>query len=166
MWSQDGAPVPSARPARRLCTRTPAIQGRRTPRPGSESRLRAGTFSALRLAPRSHRHHHIKTPLKHGWNPSGAVPPGAPRPVERIGSRQMRFTSPRDELATKLALAARAASSKSTIPVLGQVRLGAEQGTIELAATDMELSLRVPLEASVEEGGAVVLPRLAADIVR
>src|SRR5262249_34696485 len=38
MWSQDGAPVPSARPARRLCTRTPAIPGRRTPRPGANPR--------------------------------------------------------------------------------------------------------------------------------
>ena len=36
----------------------------------------------------------------------------------------------------------------------------------ELAATDMELSLRVPLEATVEQPGAVVLPRLAGDIVR
>ena len=33
-------------------------------------------------------------------------------------------------------------------------------------ATDMELSLRVPVAATVEQPGAVVLPRLAGDIVR
>lgn len=78
----------------------------------------------------------------------------------------MRLTCSRDELATKLALAARAASTKSTIPVLGQVRLSAHEGIVEVAATDMELSLRIPLEATVAEGGAVVVPRLATDIVR
>lgn len=78
----------------------------------------------------------------------------------------MKLTSSRDELASKLALAVRAASSKSTIPVLGQVKLSAGDGGVELAATDMELSLRIPIEAQAEDAGAVVLPRLTADIVR
>jgi DNA polymerase III subunit beta len=78
----------------------------------------------------------------------------------------VRLTCSRDELAGKLALAGRAASSKSTIPILGHVLLRAEEGAVEVAATDMELSLRAPLEASVEDPGAVVLPRLAAEIVR
>jgi len=78
----------------------------------------------------------------------------------------MKLTSSRDELASKLALAVRAASSKSTIPVLGQVKLSAGDGGVELAATDMELSLRLPLDAQADAAGAVVLPRLAADIVR
>ncbi len=79
----------------------------------------------------------------------------------------MRLTCPRDELATRLALASRAASGKGTIPVLANVLLRAEEGVVELAATDMEVSLRVPLEdAGVEEHGSVVLPRLAADLVR
>jgi len=78
----------------------------------------------------------------------------------------MKLTSSRDELASKLALAVRAASSKSTIPVLGQVKLSAGDGGVELAATDMELSLRLPLDAQADAAGAVVLPRLTADIVR
>ena len=78
----------------------------------------------------------------------------------------MKLTAHRDELASKLALVSRAASTKSTIPVLGHVRLDATGGGVELAATDMELSLRVPVDATVEDAGAVVLPRLAADIVR
>ncbi len=79
----------------------------------------------------------------------------------------VRLTCPRDELATRLAMVARAASSKGTIPVLANVLLRAEEGVVELAATDMEVSLRVPLDdAGVEEHGSVVLPRLTADLVR
>jgi DNA polymerase-3 subunit beta len=76
------------------------------------------------------------------------------------------LTCPRDELAAKLALAGRAASSKSTIQILSHLLLRAENGVAEVAATDMELSMRVPLAAEVEDPGAVVLPRLAADVVR
>ena len=78
----------------------------------------------------------------------------------------MRLVRPKDELAGKLAVAGRVASSKSTIQILSHVLLSAEDGRCELAATDMELSLRVPLAATVEEPGSVVLPRLAGDIVR
>jgi DNA polymerase III subunit beta len=78
----------------------------------------------------------------------------------------MRLVSPKEELAAKLATASRAASSKSTIQILSHVLLRAEDGWCGLAATDMELSLRVPVSATVEQAGAVVLPRLAADVVR
>lgn len=78
----------------------------------------------------------------------------------------MRIVCTREELAARLAAAGRAASAKSTIPVLAAILLRAEDGQVELSATDMELSVRVPLEARVDEPGAVVLPRLAAEIVR
>ncbi len=78
----------------------------------------------------------------------------------------MRLTCQRDELAAKLTLAARTASSKSTIPILGQVLLTAEDGVVMLSSTDMELSLRVPVDATIADAGAVVVPRLATDIVR
>lgn len=78
----------------------------------------------------------------------------------------MRLNSDRDALATALGMAGRVASTKSTIQVLSHVLLRAEEGRCEVEATDMDLSLRVPLVAEVEEPGAVVLPRLAGDIVR
>jgi DNA polymerase III subunit beta len=78
----------------------------------------------------------------------------------------VRLASAKDDLAGTLAVAARAASAKSTIQILSHVLLRAEEGRCELAATDMELSLRVPLSATVEQPGAVVVPRLAGDIVR
>lgn len=78
----------------------------------------------------------------------------------------MRLTSQKDDLATALTVAGRVASAKSTIQVLSHVLVTAEEGRCEVAATDMEMSLRVPLAATVEEPGSVVLPRLAGDIVR
>jgi DNA polymerase-3 subunit beta len=51
--------------------------------------------------------------------------------------------------------------------VLGGIQLRAEAGHLHLAATDMELSLRASVEASVEgEGTAVVPGRLLLDIAR
>lgn len=78
----------------------------------------------------------------------------------------MKLTCGRDALSAALAAVGRATSSKTTVPVLGNVLVHAEDGAVELAATDMEISLRAPLAATVDEAGAVVLPRLAADIVR
>jgi DNA polymerase-3 subunit beta len=72
-----------------------------------------------------------------------------------------------EALVEKLALVARAVSNRTTVLVLGGIRLKAENGTLELSATDMELSLRASLEADVDGGGEVVVPgRLLLDIVR
>jgi DNA polymerase III subunit beta len=78
----------------------------------------------------------------------------------------VRLSSAKDDLAQALTAASRVASAKSTIQVLSHVLVSAEEGRCEIAATDMELSIRVPLAATVEEPGAVVLPKLAGDIVR
>lgn len=78
----------------------------------------------------------------------------------------MRLDCARDELAGKLALAGRVASTKSTIPILSHVALTAREGIVEVAGTDVEISLRAPVEATIGESGAVVLPRLAADVVK
>ena len=78
----------------------------------------------------------------------------------------MRLSSQKDDLAAALTAAGRIASSKSTIQVLSHVLVTADDGRCEVAATDSSMSVRVPLEATVEEPGAVVMPRLAGDIVR
>jgi DNA polymerase III subunit beta len=78
----------------------------------------------------------------------------------------VRIASKRDDLAAALAIAARGASTKSTLPVLSHVLLRAHPDHVELSSTDMEISLRLRVEATVEESGDIVLPRLAADIVR
>lgn len=78
----------------------------------------------------------------------------------------MRLVCQKDHLAGRLAAVGRAASTKSTVPALANVLIEAGESGVVVAATDMELSLRAPLEARVEEAGTVVVPKLAADIVR
>src|ERR671919_658862 len=79
----------------------------------------------------------------------------------------MKVTCAREELSHHLGVVARAVSTRSAVQVLLGVLLRAEGGKLELAATDMELSLRASLIAEVQDEGAVVVPgRLLVDIVR
>src|SRR5919204_609076 len=79
----------------------------------------------------------------------------------------LRITVPRDELASRLAVVARGVSTRTAVLVLGGIQLRAEAGRLNLAATDMELSLRASVDASVDgEGTAVVPGRLLLDIAR
>lgn len=81
----------------------------------------------------------------------------------------MKIRADRTQLAEALSLAVRAAATRAGVQVASGVRIDASDPNrpIELAATDLEISLRVPLEASIEEPGACVVPaRLAQDIVR
>src|ERR671935_1749423 len=79
----------------------------------------------------------------------------------------MNVVCQRDELSQKLAVVARAVSTRASVQILSGVLLRAENGRLYLAATDMELSLRSSLEAQVEGEGAVVVPgRLLVDLVR
>ena len=55
----------------------------------------------------------------------------------------------RDVLASRLALVSRAASARGAVQVLGGILLRARDGLLELEATDMELSLRTTVPATV-----------------
>jgi DNA polymerase-3 subunit beta len=63
---------------------------------------------------------------------------------------------------------ARGVSQRSTVQILSGVLIRAEAGgAVELAATDMELSVRASLQADVAEPGSTVLTgRLLLEIVR
>ena len=79
----------------------------------------------------------------------------------------MKVTCPKDELTRALSLVGRAVSTRASVQVLGGVLLRAGEGQLELAATDMELSLRLAVECEVEGEGAVVAPgRLLVDLAR
>ena len=79
----------------------------------------------------------------------------------------MKVTCPKDELTRALAVVGRAVSTRASVQVLGGVLLRGGEGSLELAATDMELSLRLSVEAQVEGQGAVVAPgRLLVDLAR
>jgi DNA polymerase-3 subunit beta len=71
------------------------------------------------------------------------------------------------ELLAQLQTATRVASTRSAVQALSGVQLAAEGGRVELRATDMEVALRVPLQATIVREGMVVLPaRLLLDVVR
>jgi len=79
----------------------------------------------------------------------------------------MKIVCDQSELLAGLQIAARGVSQRSTVQILSGVLLRAAADGAELSATDMELSVRVPMAARVEEPGEVVLPgRLLLEIVR
>jgi DNA polymerase-3 subunit beta len=87
--------------------------------------------------------------------------------IETVLGPGLRITCSRDELAQKLAVVSRGVSTRTAVQILGGILIRASDRAVELAATDMELSLRTPLEAGVEGTGAVVVPgRLFADLAR
>jgi len=79
----------------------------------------------------------------------------------------LRVTVSRDELAQKLGIVARGVSSRTAVQILSGILLRSEGGQLHLAATDMELSLRASLPATVEsEGSVVVQGKILVDLVR
>ena len=65
----------------------------------------------------------------------------------------MKLSCSRDELFATLSTVARVASTRSAIQALSGVQLQAADGAAELRGTDMEVSLRVPLAAEIEQDG-------------
>ena len=84
-----------------------------------------------------------------------------------IGSG-LKVVCSREELAQKLAIVGRGVSTRTAVQILSGILLRAAGGKLELAATDMELSIRTSLEdAQVEGDGAAVVPgRLLVDLSR
>ena len=78
----------------------------------------------------------------------------------------MKLSTSSQELFAKLQVVSRVASTRSAVQALSGVQIAADD-SVELRATDMEVALRVPLEAEIERPGTVVLPaRLLVDVVR
>ena len=59
----------------------------------------------------------------------------------------LKITCARTELVSRLAVVSRAVSTRGAVQVLAGVLVRAESGLLELAATDMEVSLRTTLPA-------------------
>ena len=62
--------------------------------------------------------------------------------AEVVVSSELRVACDREAFVSRLGVISRAVSTRSTVQVLAGVRLTATGGELELAATDMELSLR------------------------
>jgi DNA polymerase-3 subunit beta len=79
----------------------------------------------------------------------------------------VKISLERDVLLGQLQTVGRVASTRSAIQALSGVQLIVSTDGCELRATDMDVGLRVPLEADVVRDGIVVLPaRLVLDVIR
>ena len=84
-----------------------------------------------------------------------------------VAQGTLKVSCPRDELARALGVVSRGVSTRTTVQILAGILLHAAGGKLELAATDMELSLRTSLDAQVEGEGSVVVPgRLLLELAR
>jgi len=87
--------------------------------------------------------------------------------LETAVGAAVKVTCSKDELTRALSVVGRAVSTRASVQVLGGILLRAAGGELEIAATDMELSLRLTAECQVEGDGAVVAPgRLLVDLAR
>lgn len=79
----------------------------------------------------------------------------------------MKISIDREQLTAQLGVAVRGVATRSAIQTLSGVRLVADGERLELQATDMEVGVRIGLQASIERSGSSVVPgRLLLDIVR
>ena len=78
----------------------------------------------------------------------------------------MRVSVMQENLAKGLSIVGRAVSSRSTLPVLGNILLEARDGQLRLAATNLEIGVNCWLGATVEDEGAITVPaRLLTEFV-
>jgi DNA polymerase-3 subunit beta len=87
--------------------------------------------------------------------------------TETVIGAGLKIVCAREELAQKLSVVGRGVSTRTAVQILSGILLRATGGRAELAATDMELSIRTLLEGQAEGDGAVVVPgRLLVDLSR
>jgi len=70
----------------------------------------------------------------------------------------VRLSILQENLAKGLSIVGRAVSSRSTLPVLGNILLSTDEGRLKLAATNLEVGVSAWLGAQVEDDGAITLP--------
>lgn len=79
----------------------------------------------------------------------------------------MKFNIARDDIHEAIQKIVNVIPQRSTISMTQNILLKAENNHVELAATDLEITMVTQVEAKVEEKGAVAIPgRLINDIIR
>lgn len=78
----------------------------------------------------------------------------------------MRISCLQENLSKGLSLAGRANASRTTLPVLENILIEATEGQVRLVCTNLDVSINVWINATVEDSGAITVPvRLLADFV-
>ncbi len=70
----------------------------------------------------------------------------------------MKLSCLQENLAKGLNIVGRAVSTRSTLPVLGNVLLATDNGRLKLSATNLEIVITCWIGAKVEEEGAITIP--------
>ncbi|MCI0396737.1 MAG: DNA polymerase III subunit beta [Chloroflexi bacterium] len=70
----------------------------------------------------------------------------------------MRLSCLQENLAKGLSIVSRAVSTRSTLPVLGNVLLATDDGRLKLSATNLEIVITCWIGAKVEEEGSITVP--------
>lgn len=78
----------------------------------------------------------------------------------------MKFTTFQSSFAKALNQVSRIVSSRTTLPVLGNILISAEKGKIHLSATDLEIAITTQTTGKVEEDGKLTIPaRLLTEFI-
>jgi DNA polymerase-3 subunit beta len=71
-----------------------------------------------------------------------------------------------ENLARGLSIVSRAVATRSTLPILGNIKLETDEGRLKLSATNLEIGIHCWIGAQVHEEGATTIPaRLLSDFV-
>ncbi|MCS7221280.1 MAG: DNA polymerase III subunit beta [Anaerolineae bacterium] len=78
----------------------------------------------------------------------------------------MRVSCLQENLAKGLSIVGRAVSTRSTLPVLGNILLATDRSRLKLSATDLEIAINCWIGAQVQEEGAITVPaRLLTEFI-
>jgi DNA polymerase-3 subunit beta len=70
----------------------------------------------------------------------------------------MKITIPKDQIITGLQSVQNVVSTRTTLPILSNVLLKADNGRVEFTATDLDVTVACSVEAKVEKSGATTVP--------
>ncbi|MFV1986363.1 MAG: DNA polymerase III subunit beta [Gemmatimonadota bacterium] len=70
----------------------------------------------------------------------------------------MKFSITREALQSGLGAVASAIPTRTTLPVLSNILMRADDGVVHLSGTDLDISVSLSVPAEVSEGGAVTVP--------
>ena len=78
----------------------------------------------------------------------------------------MKLSVSQDKLARSLAVVGRAVATRSTLPITTHVLLKASDSSLELSATNLEISISCKIDAEVQTQGSIAVPaRLLTEFV-
>lgn len=70
----------------------------------------------------------------------------------------MNFSIAKDQILTGLQAVQNVVSTRTTLPILSNVKMRAEGDRVEFTATDLDVTISCAVEAKVKKGGATTLP--------